>query len=378
VYRKRPAQRVSCFIPGSLDDYVPEDHLLRHVRPPAVVFRPGAARRPPRPLALGIRGFRHSYLYNALRQRMRAAPAGGSATRYVYNGHRVLEETNDSGTVTNSRYTTLGSSYFGPLLHQWVSSGDLSRLPLYDGTGSARGLADASGTVTDTYALDAFGVKMASDGGSTPNPYHYDGAWGYITDPSGLQQLGYRFYWPELGRFIQQDPIGDGVNWYAYVRNSPVRWTDPLGLCDPCDPRDDDSPTIWGNLLHWHTWACAWEESDAYLDVGVNGGVGKMGTLGFKIGYDPLAAKKPWSLWHASTWHWVHPYGGIGSGGGGGLSVTLGTGRPRNGWWAGMFGGAGLMGGFGAQVFTDTDQGGGSLTLQGGGGAGGLYGASFF
>ncbi|MBN1459093.1 MAG: hypothetical protein JXA57_06125 [Armatimonadetes bacterium] len=34
-------------------------------------------------------------------------------------------------------------------------------------------------------------------------------------DPSGLQQLGARFYWPELGRFVQQDPIGDGMNWYA-------------------------------------------------------------------------------------------------------------------------------------------------------------------
>ncbi len=50
-----------------------------------------------------------------------------------------------------------------------------------------------------------------------------------MTDPSGLQQLGARFYWPELGRFIQQDPIGDGVNWYAYVGNNPVMWVDPEG-----------------------------------------------------------------------------------------------------------------------------------------------------
>jgi transposase len=31
VYRKRPAQQVNCFIPGSLGDYVPEDHILRQV-----------------------------------------------------------------------------------------------------------------------------------------------------------------------------------------------------------------------------------------------------------------------------------------------------------------------------------------------------------
>jgi hypothetical protein len=45
-----------------------------------------------------------------------------------------------------------------------------------------------------------------------------------------LQQLGHRFYWPELGRFIQQDPIGDGMNWYGYVGNNPVVGIDPEGL----------------------------------------------------------------------------------------------------------------------------------------------------
>ncbi len=48
--------------------------------------------------------------------------------------------------------------------------------------------------------------------------------------PSCLRQLGARFYWPELGRFIQQDPIGDGINWYAYAGNNPVVWIDPTGL----------------------------------------------------------------------------------------------------------------------------------------------------
>jgi hypothetical protein len=42
--------------------------------------------------------------------------------------------------------------------------------------------------------------------------------------------LGERWYWPELGRFIQQDPLGDGVNWYAYAGNNPVVWADPSGL----------------------------------------------------------------------------------------------------------------------------------------------------
>jgi RHS repeat-associated protein len=89
---------------------------------------------------------------------------------------------------------------------------------------------DNSSTITDTYSLDAFGAEFASPTGSTPNPYRFVGASGYLTDPSGLQQLGARFYWPELGRFLQQDPIGDGMNWYAYAGNNPASWVDPEGL----------------------------------------------------------------------------------------------------------------------------------------------------
>jgi len=32
-----------------------------------------------------------------------------------------------------------------------------------------------------------------------------------------------------VGRFIQQDPEGDGSNWYVYVENNPLVWIDPEG-----------------------------------------------------------------------------------------------------------------------------------------------------
>ena len=115
-----------------------------------------------------------------------------------------------------------------PRIRYW-RTGDISRFPLYDNIGTARGLVDASGTVTDNYVLDTFG-RYVSGAGSTANPYKYGGAWGYITDPSGMLQLGHRFYWPEVGRFVGQDPIGDGVNWYAYVGGDPSVAVDPPGL----------------------------------------------------------------------------------------------------------------------------------------------------
>ena len=105
-----------------------------------------------------------------------------------------------------------------------------------DALGNVRGLADQNGTETDRYLLDAGACPEQSEGAaiwatfeSVWNFYRYGGAWGYITDTpgAGLIQLGARYYWPAIGRFVQQDPARQGVNWYAYVDDDPVTGTDP-------------------------------------------------------------------------------------------------------------------------------------------------------
>lgn len=50
-------------------------------------------------------------------------------------------------------------------------------------------------------------------------------------------QLGFRFYDPEIGRLTQLDPIGDGINWYAYCGGNPLGYVDPWGL------------SIWGDII---------------------------------------------------------------------------------------------------------------------------------
>jgi len=86
---------------------------------------------------------------------------------------------------------------------------------------------DSAPTITHAYSLRAFGDEYAAPTGSTPNPYRFGGAWGYITDPSGFLQLGQRFYWPEVGRFVTQDPEQDEINWYNYAGGNPLTAIDP-------------------------------------------------------------------------------------------------------------------------------------------------------
>ena len=50
---------------------------------------------------------------------------------------------------------------------------------------------------------------------------------------TGLYDYRARYYGPEIGRFLSADPIGfasGDTNLYAYVGNSPISFTDPLGL----------------------------------------------------------------------------------------------------------------------------------------------------
>ena len=47
---------------------------------------------------------------------------------------------------------------------------------------------------------------------------------------SGTYYLRARYYQPSTSRFLTEDPIRDGLNWYAYANNNPIYFSDPWGL----------------------------------------------------------------------------------------------------------------------------------------------------
>ncbi len=150
----------------------------------------------------------------------------GIARTYAWFGDRLIAEYGcNSCCYAGAIYTD--GSYGGLWLGRQM--GGQKQYPVYDSIGTVHQVVNETPAVLFTNDLDAFGHAIAGSGSATWHPYRFGGAWGYTHMPSGLEQLGARFYWPELGRFIQQDPMGDGVNWYGYVGNNPLTGIDPDG-----------------------------------------------------------------------------------------------------------------------------------------------------
>jgi len=129
---------------------------------------------------------------------------------------------------------------FTPGISEITGAG--SRFYLPDAQGHSRGLLDGGQVNTDGYNWDGFG-NLVSRFGSNPTAFAWNVSSGYQSDnDSGLKLLGHRYYDSRTGRFLSQDPAGDGDNWYAYAGNDPMDGVDPTGL----EPQIDMQPD-WGN-----------------------------------------------------------------------------------------------------------------------------------
>lgn len=77
-------------------------------------------------------------------------------------------------------------------------------------------------------AVFRFVRKLIRTRVSLVNPFRYRGE--YFDVESGYTYLRARYYDSSVGRFINEDPICDGDNWYAYCNGNPIMYVDPSGL----------------------------------------------------------------------------------------------------------------------------------------------------
>jgi RHS repeat-associated protein len=139
--------------------------------------------------------------------------------RYLWEGGRLLAEADGEQT---REYTF---EEFAPTTQ---STDDGVYFYHTDHLGTPLELTDAAGEVVWQGRCKAFGALESSEG-RVHQPFRLPGQ--YADQETGLHYSLFRYYDPEDGRFLTQDPIGldGGENLYSYPLD-PVQVTDPLGL----------------------------------------------------------------------------------------------------------------------------------------------------
>ena len=163
-----------------------------------------------------------NYSYDGLGRRIERTSTAGGGTRYGYDGPDVLRNLDLSGQVVADFVNSLN---IDDKLRQAVSGANTYNLT--DHLSTTRAVADANGSLSATLNYDSFGNVIS---GSPPNSYTFTGR--ELDPDTDLIYYRARFYDPNAGRFISEDPIGldGGINLYAYVNNDPLNGADPLGL----------------------------------------------------------------------------------------------------------------------------------------------------
>jgi RHS repeat-associated protein len=166
----------------------------------------------------------------------------GNRSEFTYDGlsrcAKIVEKTNGSVTSTrkfvwcgndkcefrdaNDAVTLLAYSQ-----GQYV--GSTKYFYFRDHLGSIREMMRANGTLVARFDYDPWGRSTTVLNTTLPD-FNFTGL--YRHSASNLDMAVHRFYDPELGRWINRDPIGEvgGVNLYGYAANVPLRFTDALGL----------------------------------------------------------------------------------------------------------------------------------------------------
>jgi RHS repeat-associated protein len=158
--------------------------------------------------------------------------------RYVYDGMLVIQE-RDSGNTPQVSYTRgldlsgtiQGGGGIGGLLARSDTGANTLSYYHADGNGNITAMADSQQVIVARYLYDSFGNLLAQSGKlADVNVYRFSSK--EYHPNSRLYYYGYRFFEPNLQRWLNRDPIGEGggINLYQFVGNDPVNFFDFLGL----------------------------------------------------------------------------------------------------------------------------------------------------
>jgi RHS repeat-associated protein len=191
------------------------------------------------------RQLKTSYSYDAQNQLV-AITTNGKQSRYHYDplGRRIKKENETNSTdflwlddvlLSETTYDNdepqTRTYLFEPYSFKPLAFIDNQQLYYYhlDHLGTPQEISDYQGNIVWSGNYKAYGSIALAQENAIDNNLRFQGQ--YFDEESGLHYNRFRYYDPQVGRFINQDPIGlaGGINNYRYVPN-PVGWVDPFGL----------------------------------------------------------------------------------------------------------------------------------------------------
>lgn len=160
-----------------------------------------------------------------------------TTTRYLYLGYQEIGTLSPTGTIESLRIPGIHGDELSPKSVAFEIKGE-TYVPLHDIAGNVVRLIDSQNRqVIESYEYTAFGqVSIFNSEGEQEDASLVGNPWQFaekrIDDKSGLILFGLRFYDPNIGRWISQDPAGglDGPNSYAYLHNNSLNHLDRFGL----------------------------------------------------------------------------------------------------------------------------------------------------
>jgi RHS repeat-associated protein len=163
------------------------------------------------------------YGYDGFGRRVRR-DVDGQVTRYLYRGEHIAAELDGSGLLTR-HYT-----YYPGVDHPHsveLATGEVF-FYMTDGQGHVTGLVEDDATVEAIFQYSPHG-EITATGATGIERFRFAGR--EYDSESGLYFNRLRYYDPQIGRFISEDPIGlaGGINPYVYATNDPINFRDALG-----------------------------------------------------------------------------------------------------------------------------------------------------
>src|SRR5262249_22842887 len=160
---------------------------------------------------------RAEFAYDGLNRCIKLVEKNGnkiaSTRRFVWCGTEMCEFRGSNGAVQLQLYPQGQFQNGAPAYYT------------RDHLASIREMTDGTGTVVARYDYDPWGRSTTVIGTSKPD-FNFIGLYQHLK--SGLDMAVYRFYDPDLGRWLNRDPIAEdgGLNLYSYVKNNTINATD--------------------------------------------------------------------------------------------------------------------------------------------------------